>query len=123
MQQVIERLRASKAKAANEDYQRGHERGQRWARAGAGAHELAKLDKCRDETIKCADWYEFFSPGEYFEDGAAAFMVAIEACRSSDRKAIGEFWRNVLGRPPSSDFARGFAGGALSVWDEVKDQL
>jgi hypothetical protein len=124
MNEVIERLRASKQKFESEQFTQGHEAGQEWAKDAAEAEELIQLGKLRD---RCGwrDWDGFFATGDRDAYGASErFVFAIWPERDGERAAATDFWEQLgVEDVPSDEFVRGFAEGALSVWDQVKDQL
>ena len=129
MADVVERLRASKRKSDNEEYQAGHKEGREWAEGHAEAAELERLKALRDqyEREPTYNWEWFFS-GEgqsQFSVGQTLYF-AINPVAEEDRdySAAGEFWESVASTDdPDSEFVRGFADGAIDLWIEVQDQL
>ena len=125
MREVIARLRASKARSAEDDYQEGFEEGRGWAMTRAEAAELEDLAAWREQAG--LDWElhfdrtvsDAYSPGEIL-------VFAISPERNGDREIAREFWEGNVSSPHlslKSEFVRGFAEGALDLWKEVSDQL
>jgi hypothetical protein len=124
MKEVIDRLRASMQKHESEQYNEGHAAGQEWAKNKAEAGELILLERWRDS---CGphDWQDCFVTDERSAYSAAEhFVFRIRPECDGEREAVSDFWEQ-RGREdhPQDEFVRGFAEGALEVWDDVKDQL
>ncbi len=124
MAEVIDRLRASRRRHESEQLALGNARGQSWARDQAEVGELILLERLRDECGR-RDWDGLFMSGEGDAYGSSEhFVFAIWPERDGDRGAATEFWEMLgIEHHPQDDFVRGFAEGALEVWDEVKDRL
>jgi hypothetical protein len=124
MKEVIDRLRASKQKHENEQYNGGHEAGQEWARNEAEAGELIRLEKFHD-ACGPSDWGRFFWTSDRDAYGAAENLVfRIWPDDDRDRDAASNFWESQGHEEyPDDEFVRGFAEGALEIWDQVKNQL
>jgi hypothetical protein len=129
MEDVIARLRASKRSQPSEVYRGGHEAGRKWARADAEAIELKRLNTFQDECRGDA-WHRFFDS----EAASSAFSPAellvfvIQPENEADRRAAADFWEAVTGEKRSAlatrdEYIKGFAEGALELWDEVKNHI
>lgn len=126
MDDVIQRLRASKTSSENELYQEGFEVGQQWAKEDAEAIELKRLQNLRDHLAMA--WEGCFDPASQQTYNASQWVVfAIRPETDKDRHAAEEFWGDVLvdefPKAEEDQFVRGFAEGALEVWAEVSPHL
>ncbi len=126
MQEVINRLRASKQKPEDERYNEGREAGQEWARNQAEAAELIRLEKLREHS-GASDWEAFFTTGEREAYGVPQhFVFQVFPEWDGSREASRDFWETQAGDDngyPDDAFVRGFAEGALEIWDQVKGEL
>lgn len=131
MTDVIARLRASKRKHEDHTYELGHSAGKDWARNQAEVPELQRLESLHDQYGHTHEWDLIFSSDDTSAYGVGeGFYFTIQPNDNGDRQAAEEFWQantggDDRGRELMSDdsYVRGFAEGALAVWDEVKDQL
>jgi hypothetical protein len=130
MTDVVQRLRASKVRAQGKVYQEGYTAGRRWASEIAAAAELERMAEKRDELYKAGPnewdrWFKSDAPGydllqaiaeKRIKDNAGPFMQHYEL-----------FWGQIIGIDDRTrglpDYVRGFAEGALEVWDAVRDEL
>ncbi|MBU1702315.1 MAG: hypothetical protein KJ970_12030 [Candidatus Eisenbacteria bacterium] len=131
MSDVIERLRASKRSSDSECYKDGYAAGQEWAKNRAEARELERLDSLQARLAHepSYGWNEYFD-SDY---GSSAYGLGerlyfdLDPEYNGDRSAAKDFWECVVGEKISSDlpdeFIRGFAEGALSIWNEVQGKL
>lgn len=131
MDDVIQRLRASRQQFDDRDYSKGLEAGKEWAKSDAEAVELQRLAKLR-ETIDADardSWQDWFETGGSRSAWGAweRFVFLIRPETDGDRSACGEFWEEVLGddvhMAGGAAWLRGFADGALEIWWEVERQL
>jgi hypothetical protein len=130
MQDVIERLRATKLAHEDEMTKAGREAGRIWAR------EVATYDELR----RAAEYTDFGvgEPiGPYSHQDLLAFhILGIEEDDDRNMKAFGrvppseEFWDRVAAEADVSekqllneDFTVGFLEGASGVWDEVANKI
>lgn len=134
MQDVIDRLSASKVECEDVSYKEGFEAGESWAKDSAKFSELKNL-----ETV--ASWE---SAREYdrrdqanFRDRdpcvAVFFLRDIEPGKYDDDQSAystAQEWLGILGFGEDSEsrcndgsFWQGFEDGALSVWRDVKDKV
>jgi len=124
MSDVVNRLRASKRKFENEQYQDGHAAGQSWAKEEAEAGELIRLE----ELHRHVDLAYFLYTDQDCKYSAAELLVFhVWPEYQGDRHAAGTFWER-LGHQgqmdgPQDDFVRGFVDGAVSVWNDVRNQI
>ena len=126
MNEVIDRLRASKSEGENELHNQGKLCGEEWSQSSAEYHELERLCKCRNDWGQ--DWDKLFTGhvSGYRCSPVLAIADAILATEEGDaheefwKQAIGENWRWLTSNPA---FLGGFADGALEVWDQVADQI
>jgi hypothetical protein len=124
MDEVIDRLRASKKKHDSEQYQQGHEAGQEWAKEQAEVDELLLLEKW-EQSCPPTEWQDCFIAGDRSAYSVAEnFVFRIWPDDDGDRGAAQNFWEQ-QGREdnPDGEFVRGFAEGALGIWNQVKDKL
>jgi hypothetical protein len=118
MEDVIARLRESKQKQTEQEYQDGFEMGQEWARWNAEARELGNL-----QAVKAGgNWDRAFvdtkTPGQ---NSLHAFIDAIDPEIPDGGFSVAEFWlEHVVDSVLNANVVRGFADGSLAVWDEVK---
>jgi hypothetical protein len=128
MQSTIERLRESKMKSDESQFQEGFVVGQKWAKNSADAEELERL---ADFHASCErqswGWEGFFD----LPEGCSAFSTAERVAfriigeeQCPGREHASDFWQSLWqeGSPPN-EFVRGFVEGALDVWDQVKDEI
>ena len=117
MQDVIDRLRSSKLESGSADRRRGHEHGREWAKRAAEAIELDRLEAGHEvdgSQIVMDDGYTFAE--------RIAFKLSPE--RHGDRSFARALWKKfVEDAAPSDEMVTGFIGGALAIWNEVKDQI
>jgi hypothetical protein len=123
MSDVIQRLRASKRRAEDEESQQGYEDGRQWAEDRAEAEQLERLD----DLVRGSDWDRFFDGDSAYSWGDHLVWV-MDADEHGGRYRTKEFWETVAGDndyklSSNEAYIRGFADGALSVWDAVKDKL
>jgi hypothetical protein len=125
MEEVIQRLRASKRESDDVRYQEALEVGRDWAENQAEAVELQRLTHFREENP---------GGGEEFESSTARMSYSLEHIVAF---AIGgpevdgslacaqEFWESAVGEDESLDsaFLRGFVDGAVAIWYQVRDRL
>jgi hypothetical protein len=116
MTNVVERLRASKAKVEARDLEYGKDEGATWAREGAEYDELERIAKFRDA------------------HDADANIEVLRQLIDPDGEADPDYWRIVfgediyrqveqLGQEPTGAFCQGFVEGAYGVFNEVRHQL
>jgi hypothetical protein len=125
---VIERLRASKARMQSDDYKEGQTAGRKWAERSAEVWQLIRLAWWRDRAGP--EWENCLvtvrAKGYYAGEAVAGTIMGVKA----SFQAAQSFWTSALpcpekrhARSTNDDFVRGFADGALDVWDLVKDKL
>jgi hypothetical protein len=129
MSDVIERLKASQESQATDDYKRGHFLGGEWAKTQAEAAGLKRLAAC-NESCSPIEWDQMFDTGPGPSTNSAAERLAwvIRPDLEGDRDRTDAFWEKVAswgldGQLGESEFLKGFAEGALEVWDIVKDHM
>lgn len=122
MSDVINRLKASKAKSQNRERTAGIAAGREWAKNHAEAEELQRLEDQRDHNN---DWY--FGEGTSSYTDADYFVMIVrnlepENFHDSDSS---DFWENHAeeGQSANSDFVHGFALGAMEVWSDAKKHI
>jgi hypothetical protein len=108
MTAVTERLRASKERAEEANFDRGKEHGATWARTEAEYEELQRV------------WGAINDGGEF---DLADLQRLIDPEGEMDRSDWQEFWKERGALRPTDDFAHGFAEGAFHVFQEVQDEL
>jgi hypothetical protein len=126
---TIERLRASRRRLNDDRFQEGFAMGQAWAKVSAEAGELERLADLRDRSSQDGwGWEGNFDP----PDGASAYSAAERIAfvilaeeYDGDWGEASNFWEQQAGQEkhPPDEFVRGFAEGALEIWDLVKDEI
>jgi hypothetical protein len=119
MNDVIQRLRASKGRCEDKHFKEGETAGRKWAKERAEVDELERLDAW--------DWNRVFD-AECPSAAAVHFYYKLHPERGRDIRAANDFWSNQLGEYGDTlledpMFLKGFVNGALDVWHEVKDKL
>lgn len=121
MDNVIERLRASKLDAEDEFHKEGREMGEEWAKGSATFAELRGLDKAIDNYG--TDWDRILHGGEYGFVGLVADMLRVDY-REAGNSPIVERVNEMEGIDPNEpEFIAGFVDGALSVYREVESKI
>jgi hypothetical protein len=130
---VLESFRKAEESEKAEQYAAGVRRGRTWA-SGEGykavtppIRELQRLERAKEYHDE--DWCCFFFGNAYrtgFSTGKHLFFVL----RPEDEghfAAADDFWHSEVGAEDeeleSDDFIRGFADGALEVWEAVQESL
>jgi hypothetical protein len=126
MDDIVARLRVSKRRVDDEQYQEGEKVGRAWVEEDAEADELENLERWlliyrgNEDAIFRDDLNHAYSSAELT-------VFGIWPDRDGDRSAAEEFWEERLGDDASAaehvQFVRGFVDGALDMWRKVKDQL
>src|SRR5262249_39839490 len=120
MDDVIQRLRASKQSGDDGSYNEGEEEGRRWALGKAEAKELERLHRFQQRYGR--GWDGFF-----IEEQNSAWSVSdwlafeiLPAEKNEDRQAAEDFWDGVLGHHDAAedkladgDWLPRFPAGAL----------
>ena len=125
---IINRLRASKRKMEAESVPEGFECGRNWATHIADYKQLSHLAQWR-ENIEKSGTIEQWIESIQRKGIAASYPLAkvIEGNKELDEKNIRRFWDSAADgfheQRGNSVFVLGFAKGALSVWESVKDQI
>ncbi len=127
MQDVIQRLQASKRRYQEEATQAGYDEGAKWAREQAEYDELRNLFMAPNGTSMIFSIDTFFTTGSgdaYCS--AERFVFVIRPELDGDRQAARDFWGAIFGDIadlPQDELVIGFASGALDVWGLVQSQL
>ena len=111
MEQVIERLRASKARVDRRSRESGRECGKRWAGQAAEYDELKRV----------ADWTRM--QGAVIPFTVEAFKQLIDPMQKMDRYAWHNFWLKHGEGDVNDTFAEGFINGAAEIFSEIENQL
>jgi len=126
MEDVIQRLRASKLEDDSEIVAQGRHDGHAWAKDGATAAELKRLAKYMDR-FEAALQGEQFTCGSESDAycGAERFVFEIDPNAGNDRMVASDFWEGVTGENeyPDNEYVQAFAEGAMALWSEVADKL
>lgn len=132
MDEVIERLRASKQSSGFGRFKVGFEAGQDWAREVAEVGELENLERLRDSANDRSkyekSWAGLFdvSIDHDYDSLPAELFYHIRATNDEEYEEMEEFWQTLAGDDwedlPASWY-RGFCEGALDIWKQVKDKL
>jgi hypothetical protein len=109
--QVVERLRASKERYEDRQLASGKEVGAKWAKTEAEYYELVAVAE--------------FDPDEYPKElDRDSLQWLIDPDGETDPRTWHEFWDTHYGRgKPSEAFIRGFVEGATEIYDEIAEQL
>lgn len=118
MQQVIERLRASRMKSDDQLYTNGVKSGRIWATRYA---ELVELEKLNEIWNGGDDWQE----DKHSRSSASRILEAMNPNKyEADVPLQCEFWsQHGESDYPKYEYVRGFCDGALEVYNSVKDKL
>jgi hypothetical protein len=134
LNEVVQKLRAAKARAEDTAFKDGERAGQRYvresashAKAAAGLlDELARLERRRRRCGR--DWDDAFAADAqtaYSPAERLAFVLHPEY--EGDRRFARAFWTEALGDDANAaedpSFVQGFAEGALALWGEISDRL
>ena len=121
MNDVIERLRASKLKGTDEDYQAGFTAGREWAKSEA---DLADLEALAAK-LSNADWDEGIGqPPAYGWGECVIRAIDPEQHRINGRDEFEEFWDGAVGQQyPSLSMVHGFVDGAVQLLEAVEDRI
>ena len=110
MESVVERLRASKYRLEEGAVEAGKEAGRTWAKERAEYDELDRLATLNENHSDIV--------------GVVVLQNYIDPEEDLDEHQWARFWEENFGRGrPNDAFARGFAEGAASVFQEVADQI
>ena len=128
MQDVIDRLRESKRQSEGADHADGFVTGKDFAMHRAEAHELQALEALQRRTH---DWDGYFTQPEGSGALGLADLLYLEIIPESEqngRDGSAEFWDFAIGADVdryrlSPTWLKGFAEGALDVWEDVKSKL
>lgn len=118
MNAVVDRLRACKQRYETEEKQFGEEYGRKWAAETAEFEELTKLDDLTEIPQELDDLYDLISPK--VGNHPRANLVR-DVGRSEFLESV--FVNDDPWSHDNPEFCAGFVDGALSVFNEVKDQL
>ncbi len=120
MEAVVNRLKASRDEYLGNSYEFGKSTGADWARNAADWIELKRLDDFRD-AVGSENWPNVFAGGGH---ALARVVLGKPDEGAADTKA---FWEQIgieeQDQIASQDFARGFADGAVEVWEQVQGQI
>jgi hypothetical protein len=109
MDTAIERLRASKKKAAMSDEDQGRSEGRAAASGLMEYDDLVRLSR--------------IDTSSYIGTLHEALYRALDPDNDHNRAEFHEMWFTNEGADVSDDFVRGFIEGAQEFFDEVKDQI
>ena len=108
MEQVIERLRASKAAFVSSQADEGRKNGREWARLRASYEDLQNIAKLEFSDLTSSNYAHQFD-----------CALGPEPSRWEE-----SFWFEPDGGSiPSDEYVEAFAEGAKDVWEEVADNL
>ena len=113
MEDVIERLRASKQANEEEEKKSGHEAGRQWAMKFAEYHQL--------ERVVEIDWEGVDSLDQVPHHVLAMAAMADDEAGYHD---VENFWKETVGvRIPTGVLISAFQDGVLEVWQEVSTKI
>lgn len=126
MSDTIQRLRASRLEAENEDSVLGRYAGAKWAREDAEWRELQRV----------AEYWDTVQPGDFSDDAApdrlVELLTAIDDMAPRYSHDVDDAWSCMADLSPGEelsaehkrgDFVRGFIEGAVEIYREVSKQL
>jgi hypothetical protein len=124
---VIQRLRASKKELSDMKYATGFEAGKAWAMTRASVDEFERLKRYKGGFERSSWGWEgsFDLPkdvSDYSPAESVAFAIGGENY-NGDRTYAADFWNTIDLDMNEPAVIRGFADGALEIWDQVKDEL
>ena len=108
MDDVIQRLRASKERIGQANHEAGKTAGARWAKQIAEYDELERLSRHLEERV--------------VED-AEGFESVVDPDGERDPRDWIDFWEQNGCREPSDEYVMGFVDAAVVVFEEVVDKL
>ena len=113
---VIQRLRASKLEYEAQAEKSGRRDGLQWARNSASYLNLSNL------AANCKGGYEGLDAESFC---SRAGIIDWDDREENIEYQVREFWEEIIGEraTPGQVYLRGFAAGALEVWQQVCDQL
>lgn len=130
---AVARLREQKQQRENIIFKDGYKAGRIWALKSANIRQLQNLHGYFDELMKAATglWAYLFETTAG-QPGLAEWRIycKIEPEFSGDSEASSNFWANFKVKESCLDegylhteWVRGFAEGALAIWNSIKDKL
>jgi hypothetical protein len=111
MKEVVERLRASKARVDERSREAGKSCGARWAKQAAEYDQLQSINVWTKINVGPVPL------------NLGALQNLIDPKQGMDRYAWHDFWEKWGEGTPNDAFAEGFIEGAAEVYDDVADQL
>jgi hypothetical protein len=119
MQEVIDRLSASKMEFDSAQYSQGEEAGRFLGKYQASASELFFLEKWRLD-----NWRMPVRSADQFRPDASEQFVRKIRPSNEHQCCCHQFWESQgVERDPTDQFVHGFAMGALEIWCQVKDEI
>lgn len=122
MRDEIARARALKATNMAMAYKEGHHFGECWARDRATPQELRTLQTFFLE-LSSSGLETVFTHGTGAQILRAKMLDPYGTWSDSDLQQCAAFWEKVLDGKPErmndGEFARGFAEGAIELWEEI----
>jgi post-segregation antitoxin (ccd killing protein) len=107
MNDVIERLRISKASAEGLDKASGRKAGQLWAQKHASFRHLRRIGNLD------------------LDEGEGRYASQVDVALGNSGNDWGDsFWNDgAYAEPPTEEYVEAFVEGATEVWEQVKDQI
>lgn len=114
MSSVVERLRASKVKSENAEFETGQKDGRRWA------EQRGSWAALRDFSTLLAGWND----GDWESLGGTGWLIPKKIDADATNDDALSFWNLRRGQPlPSDQYVRGYFDAVLEVFEEVRDQV
>ena len=113
MEDVIQRLRASRIVHEDHQSKAGFKEGEAWAKKHATWAQLERLaaqDIAWNENYQDPNWGHIV-------------MSAIEGDSELDHRAVREFWEDMAPRGASREWFEGFVDGACDVFNAVEEHI
>ena len=127
MEAVIARLRASKGARGLDEFALGEARGTEWAMRVAEFAELRRLERSFDVTGMVMDWVKGTGSALGWAEQLAFTTMPMGTLGSHTRQDAADFWERAgviePGHLTHMEFLRGFAHGAMAIYNSVKDKV
>lgn len=123
---TVTRLQASKVASDSAEHSTGFEAGQAWAKNRASVPELKAIEGLHGRLDSYGNWQDWFdNAGGSAYSSAEHLQGVISPDGEIDREEARDFWEgeDLDVDNLSASFVRGFAEGAIGVWNAVSSQL
>lgn len=118
MDDVIQRLRASRIDCQDAEEKDGYETGKRWARRSAKWTELENLESALED-----DRFWYCLPNHLGWAGIVLGAMKPRGIEDMNSSEVSSWWSELGSDDPSELWLHGFCDGAMEVFDAVKDKV